>query len=133
MARSYVVENNRSRERLKKLVDGVTDDELKLVIYKEGWTVAAALGHLAFWDQYSLLLMRKWKDTGVVTPIPLDWDTINDRLMPNDTVLPFLLAIAPRTAADLAVSCAEAIDRELEEAPPGMIDRIRLLEDRTRL
>ena len=133
MERQYITENNRERERLRKLANEITDDELKLVVYKEGWTVAAALAHLAFWDEWSLLLLRKWKESGKVTFPPVDWDTINDILLPNDALLPFLLEIPPRTAANMAVSAAEAYDRELEETPPEMITEINNLNDETRL
>ena len=51
MDRSYVMKNTKSRERLHRLVNDISDSELKLVIYKEGWTIAAALAHLAFWDE----------------------------------------------------------------------------------
>ncbi len=133
MKRQYITENKRERERLCKLVNVITDDELKLVIYKEGWTVAAALAHLAFWDEWSLLLLRKWKENSKVTFPPVDWDTINDTLLPNDALLPFLLEIPPRTAANMASSSAESYDRELEDTRPEIIAEIELLEDETRL
>lgn len=123
MERQYVIENRKGRERLLKLVKGVTDEELKLVIYKEGWTVAAALAHLAFWDQRRLGLVRKWKQKGV-TPSRSDDDIINDAL------LPFLLEIPSRKAANLSVFTAEALDHELEELTPELIRAIEALKDR---
>jgi hypothetical protein len=123
MERQFVIENARERERLRKLVNEMTDEELKLVIYKEGWTIAAALAHLAFWDERRLLLVRKWKQKGV-TPSPYDEYIINNAL------LPFLLAIPPRKAANLSVLTAEALDHELEEASPELITAIESLGDR---
>ena len=61
MEKQYVKENNKSRERLRNLVNNITDEELSLVIYKEGWTIAAILAHIAFWDERRVVLMRKWK------------------------------------------------------------------------
>ena len=29
-----------------------------------GWTVAAVLGHLAFWDQRAFILLEQWEKTG---------------------------------------------------------------------
>jgi hypothetical protein len=133
MKRQFDMENDKERERLKKLVNSLTDEELKLVIYKEGWTIAAALGHLAFWDQWSLLLMTKWKKSGKVTFPSVDWDTFNDTLLPNDAIIPFLLAIPPRVAANMAISSAESIDRELEDTSPEIIAAIERLGDETRL
>jgi hypothetical protein len=43
------------------------------------------------------------------------------------------LAIPPRKAANLAISSAEAIDRELEEASSGFIAEIEGLGEKFRL
>ena len=59
MEQTYIAENKKERERLRKLVQGMTDEELKFVIYKEGWTIAVVLAHLAFWDRRRLVLMEK--------------------------------------------------------------------------
>lgn len=48
-------------------------------------------------------------------------DSINDGLLP-----PFLL-LPPRAVADLTVTSAEMLDRELEEASPGLIADIERL------
>lgn len=123
MERGFVIENKRERERLKKLVNKITDEELNLVIYKEGWTIAVVLAHLAFYDERRRFLLRKWKRKGV-TPSP------HDEYVINNTLLPFLLAIPPREAANLAVHTAKALDRELEEASDEIIVGIKALRDR---
>jgi hypothetical protein len=123
MDRSYVVENKLSRERLGKLVKVIKDEELTLTLYAEGWTVAAALAHLAFWDQRRLLLVRKWKKNGI-TPSPIDEDLI------NDTLVPFFLALPPRKTAGLSLSVAQELDRELEALPAGLVEEINKLGDR---
>ena len=125
MDRSFVEENARAREKLHSLVAALTDEELKLPL-GDDWTIAVALAHLAFWDQRSLVLMQKWKQQGV-GPSPIDIDVTNDSL------LPIWRAVPPRAAAELAVSCAEAIDRELEEASPDLIDAIDSLGEKFRL
>jgi hypothetical protein len=43
------------------------------------------------------------------------------------------LALPPRAAANLAVSSAEEIDRELEEAPSDLITKIESLGENFRL
>jgi hypothetical protein len=118
MDRSYVTENTKSRERLRRLVNEITDEELNLVIYKEGWTVAVALAHVAFWDERRVVLMRKWKQKGKIPLGALEEDVYH---IFNDTMLPFLLDIPPRKAASLSVLAAETLDRELEKAPPALI------------
>ncbi len=125
MDRPFVVENAQELQRLRSLVARLTDEELSTPL-EDGWTVAVALAHLAFWDQWSLALMQRWKLTKV-SPSPVDIDIMNDALFP------LLLALAPRAAANLAVSSAEAIDNELAESSPELIAAIENLEDRFRL
>lgn len=125
MERPFVAENAREGERLRSLVGRLTDQELNLPLGTD-WTVAVALAHLAFWDQRSLVLMQKWEDDGVA-PCPIDVEVINESL------LPLWLALPPRAAAGLAISAAEAIDRELEEAPDELIAAIESLGEKFRL
>ena len=125
MDRPFVEENAKERERLCSLVERLSDEQL-CISMENGWTIAVALAHLAFWDQRSLILMQKWKSTGIA-PSPIDIDVINDSL------LPLWLALPPRSAAKLAVSSAESIDRELEEAPSELISEIQKLGDKFRL
>lgn len=70
--------------------------------------------------------MQKWEDDGVA-PCPIDIEVINESL------LPLWLALPPRAAAGLAISAAEAIDRELEEAPDELIAAIESLGEKFRL
>jgi hypothetical protein len=93
---------------------------------ENGWTIAAALAHIAFWDQRSLVLMKKWKSTKLA-PSPIDIDVTKDCL------LPLWLALPPRSAAKLTVSSAEAIDGKLAEAPPELISEIEKLGEKFRL
>jgi hypothetical protein len=121
----FYVENALERERLRALVDRLTDEELSLPL-GEGWTVGAALAHIAFWDQRAAVLMRRWKKSGV-TISPVDTDVMNDAL------LPLCLAIPPRIAGHLAIVSAETIDRELEQASSSLIADIQRLGDKFRL
>lgn len=125
MDRPFIAENDRERKRLRLLVERISDEELNLPMW-EGWTIAAALAHLAFWDQRALVLMQNWKNTGVA-PSPIDDDITNDALLPHCLLIP------PRVAASLAVTAAEAIDLELEKASDHLIADIGKLGDRFRL
>jgi hypothetical protein len=78
--KSFIVENTRERERLYALVNRITDEELTCTLYEEGWTVAVALAHLAFWDTRRIILLKKWKIEGV-SPSPSDDDVLNDTLL----------------------------------------------------
>lgn len=64
MSISYIEANTKGRERLCTLVSRRTDEELELQA-GDGWTVAAILAHLAFWDNRALELIRRWKNVGV--------------------------------------------------------------------
>ena len=125
MDRPFVAENAKELERLRSLVEGLTDEELTLPL-GNGWTIAVALAHLSFWDQRSLFLMRQWQKSGVA-PSAIDID------ITNDSLLSLWLAVPPRKAANLAISSAEAIDRELAEASSDFIAEIENLGEKFRL
>lgn len=107
--RGYVQKNNTERARLKALIARCSDADLARPL-SAGWTVAGVLGHLAFWDQRILELVERWETQGVAptTEVEADTDWI------NDAAKPMLLAVAPRTAAELALAIAEATDRAVE-------------------
>ena len=126
MDRPFVAANTKERKRLIALVERLTDQELSLPLGKD-WTIAVALAHLSFWDQRALFLLRRWRNTGIVEPSPVDID------ITNDSLLALWLTIPPRTAANLAVSSAEEIDRELDAAPSDLIIKIESLGENFRL
>lgn len=126
MERSFVKENARERERLISLVESLKDEELSLPL-GDDWTIAIALAHLAFWDQRSLFLVRKWKKSGDVEFSPIDMDVTNDSLLSLWRALP------PRVAANLAVSSAKEVDRELEETPSDLISKIESIGEKNRV
>ncbi len=115
-----MVENTRERERLRALVNRLTDEDLSLPL-GNNWTIGAVLAHLVFWDQRSLVIIKKWKKSGVATLLPMDVDVI------NEAMLPLCLAIPARVAENLAIASAEEIDRELEQLTPELITAIENL------
>ena len=123
MNSQFLIENAGETQRLCKLVNSLTDEELSLPLYSEGWAVSAALAHIAFWDRRRLVLIRKWKQHGV-KPSPIDQDVVNDAL------IPFFSAIPPREAAALAALTAEALDQELADASPDLIAAMEATGDR---
>ena len=92
--------------RLEALVGRSSDDDLARDM-PAGWTAAGVLLHAAFWDQRIAVLIDRWQKDGVV---PHPEDPADVRWI-NDSVKPMLLAIAPRTAADLAVGIARSVDQ----------------------
>jgi len=120
MENNYNLENEKARERLKKLLREITDEQLKLVIYKEGWTVAVILGHLAFWDERRLALAKRWRNNQIEKSdiTGLDMDSVNDALAT------FFLAMPGRKLAGLAVKCAEAVDKEIAGLTAEQVARL---------
>jgi len=117
--RAHVKDNDVQRERLRSFVAKATDADLARPM-PAGWTVAAVLGHLAFWDQRALILLeRLQKDPkatpGTMTELDVEWI--------NDAGKPFLLAAAPRRAAEMAVAAAEAVDRAVSSLSDDFIAR----------
>lgn len=115
--RSFVSDNDRERARLRNLVARVSDADLARPL-PAGWTVAAVLGHLAFWDQRIVVLLDAWQK-GVTPPPSHEADT--DWI--NDAGKPFLLAMPPRQLAALAVDVAEAVDRKVAAVPDEIVTR----------
>jgi uncharacterized damage-inducible protein DinB len=112
--RSYVEQNDRERERLRGLVERLSDDELRRPV-NEYWTVAGVLGHIAFWDGRILALADKVERGIPFSPSeeePEDVDWI------NDASRPLIHAIAPRDAAELALRLAEETDGRVASLPP---------------
>jgi hypothetical protein len=115
--RSYVDENTRERERLRSLVERLDEDELRAPV-NEHWTVAAVLGHIAFWDARVLALSDK-AERGVpfspsdAEPEDVDWI--------NDASRPLIHAIPPLEVAQLALRIAEETDARVATLPPDRL------------
>jgi hypothetical protein len=108
-----VEENARELERLRALVERLTDEELGGPV-DEHWTVAGVLGHIAFWDGRVLALVHKLESgrpfsTSDDEPEDVDWI--------NDAARPLIHAIEPRAAAQLALRIAEETDRKVASLP----------------
>jgi hypothetical protein len=115
--RSYVARNDIERARLTALVGKASDADLARAM-PAGWTVAAVLGHLAFWDQRILTLIEAWEH-GASPPLEREEDV--DWI--NDAGKPLLLALSPRKAAEVAVTIAEAVDRRVAALPDDFVAR----------
>jgi hypothetical protein len=114
---SIVSENNAGHEALVRLAARLTDEELARPM-ESGWTIAALLAHLAFWDARAVLLIEKWQREGI-GPSPADTDIV------NDAARALCLAIPARAAADLAVKNSAEVNRSIETLSPEMIERIQ--------
>ena len=108
--RTYVSENRVELERLRALVDRLSDQELSRPM-EAGWTVAGVLAHLAFWDYRIVTLLDQWGPDGrgmvprVYDEAAVDWI--------NDASKPLCLGLPPRVAARMAIDAAVAADQRV--------------------
>lgn len=116
MTASFVQENTESRQRLETLTRSLSDADLARAT-DYGWTVAALLAHLAFWDQRMVVILKRWKETGF-DPSPIDSAAVNDALKG------ICHALEPRAALQLCLSSAEAVDAELAALTPELVKQI---------
>ena len=126
MSRSYVAENDAARARLKAFVRGVSDGTMARAI-GHGWTVGAALAHLAFWDRLWLAKFDEFERTGAVRIPPVE-GFVNGM---NDGMRPWWLSIAPGEVRHEVVAAAEAVDRKAESLPDGLVEAILSARART--
>jgi hypothetical protein len=107
MTFDFIKENTASRHKLEAFVRGLSPADLARTT-PAGWTAAALLAHLAYWDQRVLALLRRWQADGVDLS-PVDADAVNDALKP------LCLALEPQAAVELCLASARAVDAALVE------------------
>jgi hypothetical protein len=108
--RAYVSENRAELERLRALVDRLSDQELSRPM-EAGWTVAGVLAHLAFWDYRIVTLVDQWGSDGRgMVPRAYDGASVD---WINDASKPLCLGLPPRVAARMAIDAAVAADQRV--------------------
>ena len=117
--RSYVTRNDRERARLEALLARASDADLARPM-PAGWTVAGVLAHAAFWDERIAVLIARWRERGVV-PLPEDDGEVE---WINDSAKPFILALSPRRAAEVALEIARRVDALVADLPDEWVERI---------
>jgi hypothetical protein len=115
--RSHEARNAAATARLKALVARLSDEDLARDI-GSGWTVAAALAHVAHRDR---MVIVRWSAATAAGTLPVDIPPEISNVI-NDASLPLWLAVPPRTAADLAVSAAAEVDAFLAGLPDAALD-----------
>lgn len=110
-------ESNRSQgQRLRDLVARL-DASMLATRLPNGWTVAGALGHLAFWDRQRLCMMKTFAAGEECTGVYAG-DVFNNALQP-------LLELIPHEAlAKAALQAAEEVDALLLELPDELIETV---------
>ena len=111
--RTYVERNAEELERMRSLVEGMSDDDLRRQA-NEHWTIAGVLGHIAFWDGRNLALAEKLEHDVPFTesdnePEDVDWI--------NDATRPLIHAVPPSELARLALQIAQDTDGKMASLP----------------
>lgn len=108
-------ESNRSQQqRLREMVARL-DGAMLATQLPNGWTVAVALGHLAFWDRQRLCMMQRIAAGEEITGM-YEGNVFNDALQP------FLALIPHEAVAAAALRAAEEVDALLLELPDEIIE-----------
>lgn len=115
-ADSIAGSNAAERQRLRDLVAGLGEEDFQRDLQR-GWTVGAALAHIAFWDRRISVLIDRWLRDGL-TPSEVDLDVINDALLPQWRLVP------AREAAQDLLAAMEEMDRKVEALPAELVTEI---------
>ena len=122
---AFAESNRVQTERLRKL-GGRLDAEMLAVRLPNGWTVAVAFAHIAFWDRQRLCLIRRWAAG--------NWCNGGyDGELFNEVLLPFLETIPPERAAEMALKPAEEVDAFLLTVPDAVVGSALARPDRPNL
>jgi DinB family protein len=112
--------NRASRDRLAAVIARLGDRSIAL---SGGWTAAALLAHLAFWDRFGAARLEKYlRDR---QPMELGSDALTEFI--NAAGLAQWTATPIRVAAELATDAAASIDRLIEGLPRDAFDAIRAM------
>lgn len=85
-----------------------------------GWTIAAKLAHLAYWEGRQIGALEAWQRHGV----PPAWWTLEEADAVNAARQQHWLAMPTRAAVELAIATAEALDRVMELLPVEVIAQL---------
>jgi Mycothiol maleylpyruvate isomerase N-terminal domain len=116
MDRSFIERNHASTRRIRDLAARLSDEEMKTPV-GEHWTVSIVFAHLAFWDRRVMYVLDMTQRDGKLFIPEID-------IFVNDLSLPLWAAIPAREAARIAIEAAEAVDEQLEEFPPALLEEI---------
>jgi hypothetical protein len=127
--RAYIAKNDHERARLRALVDGLTDEQLRMKVNAE-WTVAGVLVHAAFWDGRASVLAGKIQRGEPFTESDAEPE---DPTWINDGMRALLHAIPAREAARTALRIAEETDARVASLTEEQVGRTWPADERSPL
>ncbi len=111
----FLARNDTTRTGLRDLIARLTPAHLDHDL-GDGWTVKAALAHLAYWDRYAASLLRTWAVSGFRN----DAGFVSDHV--NDAGLADWLAVPADAALTEALRAAQEADTLAANTPDGLRD-----------
>jgi len=112
--------NRAARERLDALIGRLGERD---VVFDDGWTAAALLAHLAFWDRLAVARLEKHLREG--EPPIFATDAVTD--LTNAAGMWQWKATPPGLAGTQAREAAAAIDRLIETLPSDKLEGLKAL------
>src|SRR5256885_5892852 len=124
----HVARNRASRERLAALIARLGE---RTVVLPDGWTSAALLAHLAFWDRFAATRLERYVRDRQPMAFYDDafFELVNAAGLPQWTATPLGTAAADATnsaaAADMAIAklSADEVAALTALGRPGLLDR----------
>ena len=116
MDRSFIEVNRASKERMRALAEGLSDEEMLTKVGKH-WTVGIVYAHIAWWDRRVMYVLDMTEKEGRLFIPEID-------IVVNDLSLPLWGAVPPREAVRIALETAETLDKRLEEYSPALLEEI---------
>ena len=118
---SFVVNYRVERDRIRTLVATLSEADMAREV-GDGWTVAALLAHMAFWDRMWLRKFEAWERSGTVGSRqggpPFRVDAL------NAAMLPWWLAMESDEVRHEVVAAADAVDRQVESLTDQVLEQI---------
>ena len=132
--RSFVAANDEARDHLRSLMATLTDADMARSA-GDGWTVAAVLAHLTFWDQLWMQKFREWERTGTVRIPFAPWHTEDgppvDVNVLNDAMLPWWRARGLPEVRHDVVAAADAADAAVAALSDPVLEQVAAMRPRT--
>jgi hypothetical protein len=118
---THAAENAAARERILALVTPLDDDAMA-VPDADGWTIAAQLAHLAFWDRVHVGRLRAALDAGGELPTPVPIDVIHAA---NDSALHGWRLLPGARAVELFAGASAEVDAYIATLEPAVVERVK--------
>jgi hypothetical protein len=120
VTKDHNARNRAARERLEGVIARVGNRD---VVLDDGWTVAALLAHMAFWDRLAAARLEKHLREG--QPPIFAPDAVTD--LTNAAAMRQWKETPPRVAGTQAREAAAEIDQLIETLPADKLDGLKAL------